>query len=160
MAVTTSTFTTNSVQIIVSNETNSNNIISAVDAAIVSLGWTQYDVINTTAFNPITTYVYRAINADAATFKYCIIRWDTVKLDFYISCDEDWEAGSPINESWTAGGAFVHGYDLITSSILVSASLRHIMIWPYINADRWQQKFANYCADQEYAQEILKQAGW
>jgi hypothetical protein len=34
------------------------------------------------------------------------------------------------------------------------------MIWPYINADRWQQKFANYRADQEYAQEILKQAGW
>jgi hypothetical protein len=35
-----------------------------------------------------------------------------------------------------------------------------VMIWPYINADRWQQKFANYRADQEYAQEILKQAGW
>jgi hypothetical protein len=34
------------------------------------------------------------------------------------------------------------------------------MIWPYIDADRWQQKFANYRADQEYAQEILKQAGW
>jgi hypothetical protein len=34
------------------------------------------------------------------------------------------------------------------------------MIWPYINADRWQQRFANYRADQEYAQEILKQAGW
>jgi hypothetical protein len=34
------------------------------------------------------------------------------------------------------------------------------MIWPYINADQWQQRFANYRADQEYAQEILKQAGW
>lgn len=34
------------------------------------------------------------------------------------------------------------------------------IIWPYIDADRWQQKFANYRADQEYAQEILKQAGW
>jgi hypothetical protein len=34
------------------------------------------------------------------------------------------------------------------------------MVWPYINSDVWQQRFTNYRADQEYAQEILKQAGW
>jgi hypothetical protein len=34
------------------------------------------------------------------------------------------------------------------------------MIWPYIDSDAWQRKFANYPADQEYAREILKQAGW
>lgn len=34
------------------------------------------------------------------------------------------------------------------------------MIWPYINSDRWQQKFVSYPADQEYTREILKQAGW
>ncbi len=34
------------------------------------------------------------------------------------------------------------------------------MIWSYINSDQWQQKFANYPADQTYAREILKQAGW
>lgn len=34
------------------------------------------------------------------------------------------------------------------------------IIWPYIDADFWQQRFANYRADQEYAQTILKQAGW
>jgi len=34
------------------------------------------------------------------------------------------------------------------------------IVWPYINADFWQKRFANYCADREYAQEILKQAGW
>jgi len=133
MAVTTSTYTANSVQIIVSSESNSNSIISEVDSAIVSLGWTQYAVIATTAFNPITTYVYRAINADATTYKYCIIRWDTVKLVFYLSCAEDWISSAPVNESWTGGGAFIHGYDVVTSSILVSASQRHIMIWPYIN---------------------------
>ena len=133
MTVTTSAYTTNSVQITISNETNSNSIISAVDATIVSLGWTQFDVVNTTAFNPITTYVYRALNADGTTYKYCIIRWDTVKLVFYISCAEDWSSSTPVNECWTGGGAFVHGYDLITSSILVSASVRHFMIWPYIN---------------------------
>ena len=133
MSVTTSSYTTNSIQIIVSSESNSNSIISAVDTAIVTLGWTQYDVIDTTAFNPVTTYVYRNINADATTYKYCIIRWDTVKLVFYVSCAEDWLSSAPVNESWTGGGAFIHGYDVVTSSILVSASARHIMIWPYIN---------------------------
>jgi hypothetical protein len=34
------------------------------------------------------------------------------------------------------------------------------MIWPYINADVWQKRFSDYAADQAYAQEILKQAGW
>jgi hypothetical protein len=34
------------------------------------------------------------------------------------------------------------------------------MIWPYIDSDIWQKKFADYAADAEYAREILKQAGW
>jgi len=34
------------------------------------------------------------------------------------------------------------------------------MIWQYIDSDFWQKKFKNYPADQEYAKEILKQAGW
>ena len=34
------------------------------------------------------------------------------------------------------------------------------MIWPYIDSDIWQKKFRDYVADQEYAKEILKQAGW
>jgi hypothetical protein len=34
------------------------------------------------------------------------------------------------------------------------------MIWPYIDADVWQQKFKDYMADQEYAKDILAKAGW
>jgi len=34
------------------------------------------------------------------------------------------------------------------------------MIWPYIDSDTWQKKFADYPADQAYAQEILTKAGW
>jgi hypothetical protein len=34
------------------------------------------------------------------------------------------------------------------------------IIWPYIDADTWQAKFSTSSTDQEYAQEILKQAGW
>ena len=34
------------------------------------------------------------------------------------------------------------------------------MVWPYIDSDMWQKKFSDYRADQEYAKEILTQAGW
>lgn len=34
------------------------------------------------------------------------------------------------------------------------------MIWPYIDSDTWQKKFADYPADQAYAQDILSKAGW
>lgn len=34
------------------------------------------------------------------------------------------------------------------------------MIWPYIDSDIWQKKFADYSADQAYAREMLSKAGW
>lgn len=34
------------------------------------------------------------------------------------------------------------------------------MIWPYINSDAWQQRFHNSVEDQQYAKDILTQAGW
>lgn len=34
------------------------------------------------------------------------------------------------------------------------------MIWPMIDADFWQKKFADYAADAEYVRDMLKKAGW
>lgn len=34
------------------------------------------------------------------------------------------------------------------------------MIWPYIDSEFWSKKFTDYMADQEYAKDILKKAGW
>ena len=34
------------------------------------------------------------------------------------------------------------------------------IVWPWIDPAFWQKKFKDYPADQEYAKEILKQAGW
>jgi hypothetical protein len=34
------------------------------------------------------------------------------------------------------------------------------MIWPYIDSDTWQKKFAESAKDRAYAQEILTKAGW
>lgn len=34
------------------------------------------------------------------------------------------------------------------------------MVWPYIDGEIWTKKFSDYMADQEYARDILKKAGW
>ena len=34
------------------------------------------------------------------------------------------------------------------------------IIWPYVNTEVWQKKFADYKADQEYVREILTNLGW
>jgi hypothetical protein len=34
------------------------------------------------------------------------------------------------------------------------------MTWPYIDSEIWSKKFVDYMADQEYARDILKKAGW
>lgn len=34
------------------------------------------------------------------------------------------------------------------------------IVWPWIDPEFWQRKFRDYPADQEYAREMLKKAGW
>ena len=34
------------------------------------------------------------------------------------------------------------------------------IVYPYIDVDHWQKRFQDYPADQEYAKDILKKAGW
>jgi hypothetical protein len=35
-----------------------------------------------------------------------------------------------------------------------------LTVWNFINPDIWKKKFSDYVADSEYAQEMLKNAGW
>jgi hypothetical protein len=134
MTVTTTTYTTNSKKITSLNEVSSDNLISAVDAAIVALGWTQYDFIDLDTYSPIETYVYRVLNADATTYKYWIIRWDTLRLVYYTSTCESWDISTnvPTNESWNSTGAFQQGYDIKDGFVFVSATSRHIMMQNFI----------------------------
>jgi len=116
MSVTTTSYTANTKKITVINEFGnaSTNIIAAVESAITGAGWSLYDTINTTLFNPMVTKVYRVQNFDGVTYKYIILRWDTLKMQLYTSCCELWNLGThtPTNESFLQAGAFVAGYDI------------------------------------------------
>ena len=138
MPVTTSNYTAsgNTKIITISQEIGSDSIIAGVESAITGMGWALYDTVTTTLFNPIVTKVYRALNVDGVTYKYLIIRWDTLKLFFYTSCCEAWNTTTqlPTNESWTQAGGFAQGYDPQNSFIILSATARHAMLWNWVNS--------------------------
>lgn len=139
MTITTSSYTTNSLRINISNETSSTNIIPAIQQGMAKGGWTLYDITTATVtagslYSPITTLVYSAPNADGVTTKYMIIRIDTVKLMIYTGACESWNATThvPTNETWSGGGVFQQGYDIKDSIILISATQRHCVFWTFI----------------------------
>lgn len=135
MAVTNTQFATNTYKISVANElTGSNNVIDGVNTAITVLGWTSYDTVNQTTYSPMVTKVYRVLNTDGVTYKYAILRWNTLKLQLNLSTCEDWNTGTKVatNESWHADGCFYHGYDLRQSYIIVNATARHLLLQTYI----------------------------
>lgn len=135
MAVTNTQFATNSYKVIIANElTGSNNVIAGVNTAITTLGWSLYDSIDQTTYSPMVTRVYRVANADGNSFKFAILRYDTIKLRINLSTCESWNTSTkvPTNETWHSDGCFYHGYDLRNCFILVNATARHLLLQTYI----------------------------
>jgi hypothetical protein len=146
MTVSSASYTTGSVKITVSGEFSSNALITAVNTALTSaaLGsWTLYDSIvpqavgnnsQANSFSPIWTNVYRVLNYDATTYKYWILRYDTIKCCIYTSAAESWNNSTHVstNETWTGAGVFPQHYDVRDSFVLLSASARHCVLWPFI----------------------------
>ena len=135
MSVTNTQYSTNSYRVVIANEfVDSNNTITGVNTAITTLGWSLYDSIDQTTYSPMATRVYRVLNADAATYKYAILRWNTLKLAFNLSTCESWSTSTktPTNESWHNAGMFYQGYDLRDCAIFVGATARHLVVQPFI----------------------------
>lgn len=87
--------------------------------------------------SPMFLRVYRAINADASTYKYCIIWYDIRKQAFWTGTCESWDATNHVatNLAWNNNGSFVQNYDIKDSYIWVSATARHIVIWPFVTGE-------------------------
>jgi len=135
MAVTNQQYATNSYKVVITNElAGSNDVISGVNTAITTLGWSLYDAVDQTEYSPIVTRVYRAANVDGATYKYALVKFDTLRLKINLSCAEDWNVTTHVatNESWHADGCFYHGYDLRYSTIFINATARHLLLQTWI----------------------------
>ena len=134
MAVANTAYSTNSYKITVTNETDSNTIIAGMNTAITTLGWSLYDSIDQSTYSPVATRIYRAVNKDTVTYKYAILRWDTLLLRLNLSTCEDWNVATNVatNESWHNSGLFYLGYDVRDSFFYVAATARHLVIQSYI----------------------------
>ena len=131
MSVTNASYTTNSITVTIANElVDSNNMIAGINTAITALGWSLYDSIDQSTYSPMVTRVYRVINADTVTYKYAILRYDTLQLKINLSCCESWDTSAkvPTNESWHNAGLFALGYDLRDCVIYVAATSRHLVL--------------------------------
>ena len=135
MAVTNTQFANNTYKVAISGElSGSNNVIAGVNTAITTLGWSLWDAIDQTTYSPLATRVYRRLNADGTTYKYVILRYDTLRLKINLSCAEAFDETTHVatNESWHNDGCFYHGYDLRYSFIIVNATQRHLLLQTYI----------------------------
>lgn len=135
MSVTNTQFANNTYKVAISNElSGSNNVIAGVNTAITTLGWSLWDAIDQTTYSPMVTRVYRRLNADGTTYKYVILRYDTLRLKINLSCAEAFDQVTHVatNESWHNDGCFYHGYDLRYSFIIVNATERHLLLQTYI----------------------------
>jgi hypothetical protein len=135
MSVTNTQYATNTYKVVVANELiDSNNVIAGVNTAITTLGWSLYDSKDQTTYSPIVTRVYRVLNVDGLSYKYAILRYDTLRLRINLSTCESWNTSTkvPTNESWHADGCFFHGYDLRNSTIFVNATARHLLLQSWI----------------------------
>jgi hypothetical protein len=134
MSVANTAYSTNSYKVTIANEFDSNTVIAGANTVITTLGWTNYDTISQTTYSPMATKVYRVLNADGLTYKYAIIRWNTLLLNFNLSTCEDWNTSTKVatNESWHNAGMFYQGYDLRDCFIFIGATARHIVMQPFI----------------------------
>ena len=135
MAVTNTQFANNTYKVAISGElSGSNNVIAGVNTAITTLGWSLWDAIDQTTYSPMATRVYRRLNADGTTYKYVILRYDTLRLKINLSCAEAFDQVTHVatNESWHNDGCFYHGYDLRYSFIIINATERHLLLQTYI----------------------------
>lgn len=132
MSVTTTSLGSYSTQITLSNETSSTNFITALDAAIVAGGWTQYDV-----FANGTQRVYRCLNKDAVTYKYIHFFIDIATWKLSTSCFETWNATTHVgtNETITFSRVAYSGYSLYGSDILLMVSNRWCIIQTFIRGE-------------------------
>jgi hypothetical protein len=137
--------------------------------AQTSSGWTLFDSFwggqNATAgtASPVYTQVFRSLNADGASYKNIIFRYNTREQVINTSTCEYWDtvanyaAGSPsaptvrspTNEAWTYFDCAPIGYNLATCDLLLNVSPRWCVLHSYLNneASLWSGVFENQRED-------------
>jgi hypothetical protein len=128
MTITTTQLGTYTTQISLSGEVNGLGMITALDAAIVAAGWTQWDVST-------LTRVYRILNLDGVTYKYIGIYIDPYNGKINTTSYESWNATTHVgtNEVNTFGRSGEMGYLLSNTDVILMVSPYWLLIQTYIS---------------------------
>lgn len=135
MSISNITLGPNTRQISISNEYDFTNLIDSVSEFLVNKNWTLVDSLNNT-FGLITK-VYKATNEDQVTFKFLILRWNTVLKKMHPSACGDWNLNNhvPINETASFGASFPIPFQNNVTDFIVIANERFAIFTSFINND-------------------------
>lgn len=140
MTVSTTSIGNNTIQITISGETSSANILTALDSAIVNNGWEQHDV-----YNNGTQRVYRSLCKDGVTFKYFGMFFDPIGGRISTTCYESWNKTTHVgtNEVATYNRTGQMHYTLNACDIIVMISPRWLVLQTFIrnNPGPWAGVF-------------------
>lgn len=146
MAISVSQLGANTTQI---SFTGTNTFIAAMSAVTEAFtgvnpaiirGWLVHDAtwLNSAGTTTtIYTQVFKAINVDAITYKYFILRWDTTNQMLNTSVAELWNATNhtATNECYTFSNCASIGYNLTYCDLILNLNPRWAVIQSYINAE-------------------------
>lgn len=145
MTITTTALGTYTKQFSLSGENGMSGTISAVDTWITTAsqpGWVLHDTVTSADGGGLITKVYKAINKDATSYKYLILRYETLKWRFMTSTCESWDTGThaPTNEAFTFGDSMAVHLLPNSSDLVVFASPRYAIFQSFIRnmPDIWQ----------------------
>ena len=136
MTVTSTQIGANTTQITLTGETSPGGLLTALDAAIVASGWTQYDV-----FNNGSQRIYRSLCKDGVAFKYLGIFFDIANFRIQTTGYESWNASTHVglNECDTGNYSGVMHFTLTACDVIVMASPRWCILQTFIrnNPSPW-----------------------
>lgn len=128
MSITSTAIGKHTTQITIAGGSTHNEVISALDIAIVAGGWQQHDVINP------RNRVYKCLNKDGQTFKYIKVTFDIGGFKIYTTSFESWNAVTHVgtNEVFTGHNTGVMGYAFDLCDIIIMASNRWCLLQTFI----------------------------
>jgi len=141
MTISVTKIADNTVQITTSGLGNTLiNLTNAVAAAmlglnpVISTGWLLHDSFKS---GMVFTQVFKALNVDAITYKYAILRWDTAHQELNTSCCEDWNATThtPTNECYTFFNCAPIGYNLSACDLIIMVHPRWVNFTTFLNGE-------------------------
>ena len=130
-AVTTTNLGTRTRQVSVYGTRNLDSIIAATTAAVIDLGWEYYDYRR----GPTAITVFRCLNYDGTTYKFCVFFWDKARNKVIQTSCESWDITTKtmtneVYSNYKSEG--LHGISFTNTELILFGCNRYLGMMTYI----------------------------